>query len=321
MSGTLYDFSNANSGQPQAHPDFNSFGCGLSPGMVEDTIGTDRKPVPNSPPSCWTSSDSFNQWFNNCPGVNYMFPYTITAYWNADNNAYEYSNQMFFPLDGQGYGNDNNGHNFGFCLEIHSQFTYMGGETFEFQGDDDVWVFINDDLVVDLGGTHTAEWATVYLDQQGLTIGQTYTFDFFFCERHVTESHMSFSTSLQLDPCGSVDSDDDGIMDKCDNCPFGDIDLKLDIGSVTGKTVSVDIALGTSIRNPVDVEMDWGDGETSTTSISVDSSVSHTYAKQGSYTVSASVSAAGCGSDTDTCDNKIGDRIAPSCTKTVTIPS
>jgi len=132
---------------------------------------------------------------------------------------------------------------------------------------------------------------------------------------------MSFSTTLQLDPCGTVDGDNDGIMDKCDNCPFGNIDLKLDLGSVSGKIVSLDIDLGTSIRNPVNVEIDWGDGETSTTTISVDSSATHTYAKSGSYTITASVAAPGCGSDTDTCDTKIGDRIAPSCTKTVTIPS
>jgi len=175
--------------------------------------------------------------------------------------------------------------------------------------------------VVDLGGVHGAETRSISLDSFGLTAGNTYNFDFFFCERHVVESHMSFSTTLKLDPCGSVDSDADNIFDKCDNCPFGDIDLKLDIGSVAGRTVSVDVGLGgATIRNPVDVEIDFGDGQTSTTSISVDSSVTHTYAKQGSYTITGSVTAAGCGSDTDTVDTKIGDRIAPSCTRNLGLP-
>jgi len=320
MMGTLYDFSNCDSHQPQAHPDFNFFGCGLTTGLVENQIGTDRKPVPKEPASCWTSSDTFNQWFRDTPGVNIVSDYQITAYWTEGDKAYEYDNQFFFPLDFKGYGNDENGHNFGFCLEIHSQFTYMGGETYEFTGDDDVWVFINDQLTVDLGGTHPAESASVSLDSLGLTIGNTYNFDFFFCERHVTQSDIYFSTTLKLNPCGTVDADNDGTMDNCDNCPFGDIDLKLDVASVTGKTVSVDIELGTIIRNAVDVELDFGDGETTTTSISIDSSVTHTYAKQGSYTITASVSATGCGSDTDSVDTKTGDRIAPSCTKTVTLP-
>jgi len=112
-----------------------------------------------------------------------------------------------------------------------------------------------------------------------------------------------------------VDSDDDGIFDLCDNCPYGNLDLQLEASAVSGRTVTFDIVLGTPMRNPVDVDIDFGDGETSTTSIMIDSSVTHTYAKQGEYTATASVSAAGCGSDTDSVDTKCGNRIAPSCTR------
>jgi len=322
LTGTLYDFANIDSGLSQAFPDFNANMCGgVCQGMVSDKIGSDRKPVPIAADGvCWTSSDTFNMWFRDTPGVNYVFPYSLTAYWNEDTLAYEYDNQFFFPLDNQGWGNENKGHNFGFCFEIHLQFTYMGGEDFQFQGDDDVWVFINDALVVDIGGVHGPSAGSIALDSLGLTKGQTYNFDFFSCERHVTGSTVKFSTTVKLDPCGTLDSDNDGTADLCDNCPFGDLDLKLDVASVNGRTVTFDIALGTTVRNPVDIEFDWGDGETSTTSINVDSSVTHTYDKSGSYTVTASVDASGCGSDTDSVDTKIGDRKAPSCTKTVIIP-
>jgi hypothetical protein len=43
LDGTLYDFSNGNI--PGGHPDFNTFGCGVQRGIVEQELGPDNKPV------------------------------------------------------------------------------------------------------------------------------------------------------------------------------------------------------------------------------------------------------------------------------------
>ncbi|MCR4337107.1 MAG: fibro-slime domain-containing protein, partial [Candidatus Omnitrophica bacterium] len=57
---------------------------------------------------------------------------------------------------------------------------------------------IDDDLVIDLGGVHSAETASVDLDTLGLTPGNDYGFDLFFAERHTSASNFRIDTSLLL---------------------------------------------------------------------------------------------------------------------------
>jgi fibro-slime domain-containing protein len=71
---------------------------------------------------------------------------------------------------------------------------------FSFSGDDDMWVFINRQLAIDLGGLHQRASAEVALDdiapQFGLTTGQSYPLHFFFAERHTLQSTFTLRTSI-----------------------------------------------------------------------------------------------------------------------------
>lgn len=125
-------------------------------------------------------------------------------------NAYQYKRfgtkdvPAFVPLDGRGLGDegirDKDGvlHNYSFCMEIHTQFEHTSGMNFEFNGDDDVWLYINDSLVMDLGFVHFSTYATVSLDDLPLTFGETYPMDLFYCERQMAGSSIDLITNLPV---------------------------------------------------------------------------------------------------------------------------
>ncbi len=73
----------------------------------------------------------------------------------------------FYPLTGKGFGNTAAAKNYHFTTELRYFFQYKGGETLSFTGDDDVWVFVNGRLAVDIGGVHQAGLAAVVLGDDG----------------------------------------------------------------------------------------------------------------------------------------------------------
>ena len=182
------------------HPDFE-YTTGNDPGLVTNELGPDGKPVyagnPTTPTT--TGKANFDQWYNDVAGVNMAIPVDIPLM-AAGGGTYTYDNSAFFPIDDQGFGNENNIHNYHFTLELRTQFIYEGGEVFTFTGDDDLFTFINGKKVIDLGGVHGAQSATVNLDERaaelGIEKGKTYPLDFFFAERHTSESNFRIDTTI-----------------------------------------------------------------------------------------------------------------------------
>ena len=120
-------------------------------------------------------------------------------------NAYSFTRQGgastdsgFFWIDGKGFGKEGKDHNYSFCMEMHSLFELTPGIEFDFKGDDDVWMYIDHKLVMDLGGIHVSNSFTTYFDELGLAYYQTYPLDFFYCERQTTESNLKIVTNVPL---------------------------------------------------------------------------------------------------------------------------
>lgn len=189
------------------HPDFEKE-IGAEQGLVEATLGADRKPVFAHEGATKTVSgpESFDQWYRNEDGVN--MPFVLEVFFAPKDGTTSFQSTAFFPLDGNGFGNADDSHNFHFTTEIHTQFRYKGKEVFNFTGDDDVWIYINGRLMVDLGGVHAAESAKLDVDakakEAGLEIGKIYPFDMFQAERHTSASNFRADTNLEFVDCGTI---------------------------------------------------------------------------------------------------------------------
>jgi len=89
-----------------------------------------------------------------------------------------------------------------FCFESHADFYYDPSQVFYFRGDDDIWIYINKKLAIDLGGTHLAAPGKIDLGAKakdlGLEEGELYPIDIFFCDRRSTMSNVRISTNMYI---------------------------------------------------------------------------------------------------------------------------
>lgn len=151
------------------------------------------------------------QWYRDVAGVNVSKSIPMTLVRQPNTNMYTFNDKTdptysalggFFPINGALYGNSpSQGKNFGFTYELSTMFTFKRGtgQVFTFTGDDDVWVFVNGKLVVDIGGVHGAANQTIDLDRMlELVDGQDYPLTLFFAERHTTQSNVRIDTTITL---------------------------------------------------------------------------------------------------------------------------
>ena len=233
------------------HPNFeDNIGTGISLGLVKSVLGTDGKPVyagicdNASTAGCLhgrqlTTQADFDQWYRDTT-ASVRADSFITLTRNAT-GQYVFDGgspgNPFLPFgktDLTGVGWVAQGHelaaaagDFGFTTEVHYWFQLQGGETLDFSGDDDVWVFFKNTLLIDLGGRHAQTNGTVSLtDAQiatlGLSKGRIYEMALFHAERHTDQSNFKLtlngfgrSNTVCTSTCG------DGIVVKGEVCDDG----------------------------------------------------------------------------------------------------
>jgi fibro-slime domain-containing protein len=214
----LRDFRKYVATDPSTNPDFADRNSEI--GVVDPGIGLDRKPVYRTPANTTPTfgQAAFDQWYRDVPGTNYTVGYPLPMSLNAD-GLYEYDSQksgkpdvyqgvsrrVFAPLDdGDPYatpfGNQGQAHNLKLTAELHASFTATPGSSIAVRGDDDVYLFVNDRLLVDLGGTHSALMRELNLDDFALTAGEKYAVDLFYAERQGATGDLMLRTNLQLSP-------------------------------------------------------------------------------------------------------------------------
>ncbi len=143
-----------------------------------------------------SSADNFSSWFRSSPTQNASGPDSLTLS-ESTPGVYGYSTSDFTPANMRLFGNDTGSTNRNFTYEFSGTFTasHCSGQFFQYAGGGDVWVFINGELVMDVGGGGDQR---LDFDRLNLVDGEQYELSFFYAQRTSGPSPFALRTSVQF---------------------------------------------------------------------------------------------------------------------------
>ncbi|MFG0305019.1 MAG: fibro-slime domain-containing protein [Phycisphaerales bacterium JB040] len=118
-----------------------------------------------------TSNMTFNTWFASTPGLNQIDTHQI--FLNQTGGVYSVTLTDWDPINGELYGNEGQARNsnFTFAGESLINFNECAGQYFEIATNMDCWVYVDDELVIDMGGVTGVTRQRIEFDRLGLTPG------------------------------------------------------------------------------------------------------------------------------------------------------
>jgi len=216
FAGLIRDFHGRNSQASEPfspfnrHPDFQQNTIQVDLGIVGQTLGGDGDPVFTGPTPTTSNALNFDQWFDNVPTdgggntINLCKEFGIAL--APNNGEFEFVDPTFFPIDNELFGNEGftdgqgNSHNYHFTVEFVGTFETLSGDTptVELRGDDDMWLYVDEQLVYDGGGVHPP-LASGIISLTGLDPG-IHDIKLYFAERHTVQSDFEITTSFEVTP-------------------------------------------------------------------------------------------------------------------------
>lgn len=212
LTGTIRDFCAPGiTGSCTQLSDFEGAIPGVVTNMTAPTLTSGLPTAGANIAAGASSAANFAQWYTDSPGVNLSQAFALDLNETAP-GVFGFSSNSFFPIDGQLWGNQGRAHNYHFTLHLEGLLSFSdptpGADFgFSFTGDDDLWIFVNGQRFIDLGGVHgaaSANFTEETLKAAGLLPNTEYDLDIFFAERHTTESNFAITTTFAILPPNEI---------------------------------------------------------------------------------------------------------------------